>query len=212
MKPAPGASIFVLVGVGGVAVALAWVVVRSRWVSIWTGMGSLYTVLAVLSLGTERLMAGGDLTASSAAGLGLGAAVVLYALTLAFMAEAGSLPLVARQTEQLYAVRSALPLSSAVGVTAFVAAGEELFWRGLAYGAAAHLGGDVGGALLVLAGYVLANAASGSLPVTLAALVGGTVWGGLAWGTGGVLASVVCHAVWSSLMVALPPRPTAPGA
>ncbi|MGH2740730.1 MAG: CPBP family intramembrane glutamic endopeptidase [Actinomycetota bacterium] len=210
MEPSLGIPIVILVSAGAAAVPVAWLLVRSGRLSIWAAMSSLFAILGVVSLGTERLRAGGDISAPAAAGLGLGAAIVFYAVTVAFVAGAASLPLVGRQTEQLYAARSVLPLSSAVGLTGLVAAGEELFWRGLTYGVAAHVAGDVGGGALVLAGYVLTNAASGSLPVTLAALVGGAVWGGLALGTGGVLASMVCHAAWSSLMVAFPPaRPSA---
>ena len=37
------------------------------------------------------------------------------------------------------------------------------------------------------------------------AVVGGVVWAGLTAWTGGVLACVLCHAVWIELMIALPP-------
>jgi membrane protease YdiL (CAAX protease family) len=35
-------------------------------------------------------------------------------------------------------------------------------------------------------------------------VVGGAVWVGLAWWTGGVLASLACHIVWTGMMVAFP--------
>src|SRR5438477_412879 len=38
-----------------------------------------------------------------------------------------------------------------------------------------------------------------------AAVVGGAAWGGLAFWTRGVLAPLLCHAVWTSCMIALPP-------
>jgi membrane protease YdiL (CAAX protease family) len=54
-------------------------------------------------------------------------------------------------------------------------------------------------------GYVVANAASGSLPFVAGAAVGGAVWAGLALWTKGVLASVLCHAVWTAAMLVRPP-------
>jgi membrane protease YdiL (CAAX protease family) len=53
--------------------------------------------------------------------------------------------------------------------------------------------------------YVGANAVSASLPITAAAVVGGAVWTVLAGWTGGVLASVLCHVVWTALMLVVPP-------
>jgi membrane protease YdiL (CAAX protease family) len=35
--------------------------------------------------------------------------------------------------------------------------------------------------------------------------VGGVVWGGLAWWSGGVLASLGSHILWTGLMLLLPP-------
>jgi membrane protease YdiL (CAAX protease family) len=68
--------------------------------------------------------------------------------------------------------------------------------------------GSLAGALLAWGVYVAANAVSGSLPIILGALVGGAVWTALALWTGGVAASLACHAAWTALMVALPPLPT----
>ena len=37
------------------------------------------------------------------------------------------------------------------------------------------------------------------------AIVGGALWGGLAWWSGGVLASLGSHILWTGLMLLLPP-------
>ena len=50
---------------------------------------------------------------------------------------------------------------------------------------------------------MLANLPSANLR-SRPARVGGAVWVGLAWWTGGVLASLACHIVWTGLMVAFP--------
>ncbi|HXF35744.1 MAG TPA: hypothetical protein VNO17_01015, partial [Actinomycetota bacterium] len=65
--------------------------------------------------------------------------------------------------------------------------------------------GDAGGALATWAGYVLVNLASGSPPIVAGALVGGAVWSGLAWWSGGVAASLASHAAWTALMLIGPP-------
>ena len=49
------------------------------------------------------------------------------------------------------------------------------------------------------------NAASGFLALVAGAVVGGAVWGALAWWTHGVLAPLLCHGVWTGLMLVRPP-------
>jgi membrane protease YdiL (CAAX protease family) len=61
------------------------------------------------------------------------------------------------------------------------------------------------GAVVAWLGYVAMNAASGSLPFIAGAVVGGAVWGGLAWWTGGIAAGLASHGVWTALMLARPP-------
>ena len=55
--------------------------------------------------------------------------------------------------------------------------------------------------------YVGANVPSRSLPIVLGAAVGGGVWAALAWWSGGMLASLASHILWTGLMLALPPAP-----
>jgi membrane protease YdiL (CAAX protease family) len=47
---------------------------------------------------------------------------------------------------------------------------------------------------------------SRSLPIVAGALVGGALWGALAWWSGGVLAPLASHILWTGLMLARPPR------
>jgi hypothetical protein len=61
------------------------------------------------------------------------------------------------------------------------------------------------GAAAAWFGYVAVNAASGSLPFLAGAIVGGAVWTGLAWWSGGIVAGLTSHAVWTALMLARPP-------
>jgi membrane protease YdiL (CAAX protease family) len=82
---------------------------------------------------------------------------------------------------------------------------EELFWRGLFQARLDQsLVALVAGVWTWLA-YVGVNLASGSLPIIAGALVGGALWAGLAVWSGGVLASLLSHMLWTGLMLALPP-------
>jgi hypothetical protein len=83
---------------------------------------------------------------------------------------------------------------------------EELFWRGLA---APALGGTslglAGGATVAWGLYVLSNAPSRSLAIVAGAVVGGAVWAWLGWWSGGVLAPLASHILWTGPMLAFPP-------
>jgi membrane protease YdiL (CAAX protease family) len=137
---------------------------------------------------------------------GLGAGLVLYLGTVAFVAVVGRWPGFARQVSTLYARRGSVSIPASVLLAAgLTAPGEELFWRGLFQSHLAAGGSRLLAGVLAWAAYVVANAASLSVPITLAAVVGGGAWGLLAVWTGGVLASVLCHAVWTGLMIGWPP-------
>ena len=60
-------------------------------------------------------------------------------------------------------------------------------------------------ALLTWGAYIVVNLASQNLPIVAGAVVAGAAWSGLALWTHGVVASVVCHCVWTGLMLAVPP-------
>jgi membrane protease YdiL (CAAX protease family) len=85
--------------------------------------------------------------------------------------------------------------------------GEELFYRGLVQRTAAGTWlGLGGGALLTWLLYIIANAPSRSLPIIAGAVVGGFVWCALAWWSGGLVAPLASHMVWTGLMLGVPPR------
>jgi membrane protease YdiL (CAAX protease family) len=91
-------------------------------------------------------------------------------------------------------------------------AGEELFWRGLFLGELERSVGGLAAVVLAWGGFVLANLPSGNLAIVAGAVVGGAVWVALAWWTGGIAASLCCHAAWTALMLALPPAVAEEGA
>jgi membrane protease YdiL (CAAX protease family) len=201
-------AVLVLAAAGAAVAAATWLLVRAGVVSIWTGSASTNGVLAALALLTERVRGPGRLDTWPAVLVGLGAGAALYLATAAFMAVAGRWPPLRRGAAEVYGRRSRMSTSSVVVLAAgVVAPAEEVFWRGLVQGALTASTSPLGGAVLGWAAYVAVNAFSGSVPVALGALVGGAVWSGLAWWSGGILASLACHTLWTALMILRPPIP-----
>jgi membrane protease YdiL (CAAX protease family) len=201
------APVVILILAGFAASAIAWVLIRSGAVSIWTASAAVNGVLALIALLTERVSAG-DLELWPAVIIGAGAGIALYLATAAFMAFAGTWPRLRRGTEEVYGNAEGMSTLGVVALAAIVVApAEELFWRGLVQGVLSAATTPLLGAFLGWAGYVAVNAISGSLPIVLGAVVGGATWAALAWATGGVLAGVACHAVWTALMILRPPLP-----
>jgi hypothetical protein len=197
-----------LVVAAPVVVALAWSVVRRGGVSVWIGMGTAMAILGAVALATGQVPLAARLSGWVAAAIGVAAGAALYLATAAFMATAGRWPPLARHTSALYDQRGGMPLWAALAIGVLVVApGEEIVWRGAVQGIVGATTGPVAAAVLVWVLYVGVNAAAFSIPILLAAAVGGAAWGALALWTGGVAASIACHAVWTGLMIARPPIP-----
>ncbi len=201
----------VALSVGGpLAVAGAWLVVRAGLVTVWTAMGVTLGVLGILAVATGEPRAATELGPWWDLVMGVLAGVALYGATAAFMAVAGRWPPLARQAAELYGNRRDVSPARALGISVLLTApGEELLWRGVVQGALGSAFGPWAAASLAWLAYVAANAVSGSLPIALGAAVGGAAWTALAAWTGGVVASIACHAVWTGLMILLPPVPGA---
>ncbi|HEX9891063.1 MAG TPA: CPBP family glutamic-type intramembrane protease [Actinomycetota bacterium] len=192
----------ILSAVGAVSIALAWLAIRHNIASVWGAMGLVAGLLGVVSLASERVAFIDRTTVPASAGLGVAAGVILYLATWAFLAVAGGWGPLARHTDELYEHRHGVTLARALAIAVLVVApAEELFWRGMVQGVFSAELGTAAGAAAGWALYVAANAASGSIPVILGVAVAGAAWAGLAVWSGGVLVSIVCHAVWTGLMI-----------
>jgi membrane protease YdiL (CAAX protease family) len=201
------APVVFLILAGFAASGIAWVLIRTGAVSIWTASAGVNGVLALIALLTERVSAG-DVEFWPAVIIGAGVGIALYLATAAFMGFAGGWPPLRRGTEEVYGNAEGMSAPGTIALAALVVApAEEVFWRGLVQGVLATATSPLVGAFLGWAGYVAVYAVSGSIPIVLGAVVGGAVWATLAWATGGVLACVACHAVWTALMVLRPPLP-----
>jgi membrane protease YdiL (CAAX protease family) len=192
---------------GALAQALAWVVVRRRGASVWTTTAPVLAVLGVVAIVVARPALSGEVSVPLAFGIGVVVGPAFYAATFAFVR------LVAprwhafdAQARTLYAQRPRLSPAVAIAVAAGIATvGEELFWRGLAVDWAKDaLGADVEAGVVTWVGYAVVNGFSANLAIVAGAVVGGAVWTALAIWSGGVLASIVCHACWTGLMLARP--------
>jgi membrane protease YdiL (CAAX protease family) len=202
--------IVALIVVGGFAVLVAWLLVRAGWVSIWPAMSVTLGLLGAASVATGRVPLSDRVTAGAAMAAGLSAGLGLYLATAAFVLVVRRWAVFDRHVREIYDQRKGLSL----GVALMLAAGvtgpaEELFWRGLFQSRLAEAIGWVGASVVTWACYVVVNLASGNLPIIAGGVVAGAVWGGLALWTHGVLASLLCHVVWTALMLAVPPgRPS----
>lgn len=92
----------------------------------------------------------------------------------------------------LYSLRSGDRVSTIIGPLATMGVAEELVFRG-------YVQGEIGLIGSILA-YTAVQLVVGNWALTLAALLGGAVWGTLAWWTGGLLAPVVAHVLWTSML------------
>src|SRR5439155_24018343 len=200
------AVIIGIAGVGVIAVFVAWRLVAARRASVWVAMGAVEGAAGLAALAAGRAPLSPKVAAGWAALGGLGAGAALYAATAGFVLVVRRWPVFDRHVAEIYDQRKGLSLPVALILAAGVtAAGEELFWRGLVQGRLAESIGWTMGALVTWGVYIVANAASRSLPILAGAIVSGAVWGVLALWTHCVLASLLCLSLLTALMLAFPP-------
>ena len=189
---------------GLVAEGTAWWAVTTRSVSIWASVVPVAGAMgiAALALGPPPLYRGVSPAIACLAGVAAG--IGLYVATRGFLLAIRGWPPFREHAILIYLRQGSVPVALAVLLSVGVSAvGEELFWRGL-FRAHAVSGAPVASAVVSWAGFVLANLPSLNLAIVAAALVGGAVWTVLALWSGGVLASLLCHGLWTGLMLMAP--------
>ncbi len=191
---------------GTLAEFTGWWLVATGRADVWKLMPVVLGTMGIAVVLVRPPVAATATEATTALLVGLGAGLTLYVGTRVFVWLAARWAPFRRDVLEKYGQagevtrRSSLVLSLAIMVPA-----EELFWRGLFQGRLADAVSPAAAALLAWLAYFAANAASRSLPIVAGAIVGGSVWAGLAWWSGGVLASLASHILWTGLMLALPP-------
>lgn len=194
----------------GLAVeALAWWLIAVRRWNVWLVMTPALVAmgLAALVLGTSWSP---KVDEATGIGVGLLAGGLLYAATRGFVHVIRGWSAFRRQSASMYLRREPLSLAGALLVSVvLLVPGEELFWRGLFQVELAEaLGGRTAlAAALSWGAFVAANLPSANLAILAGASVGGAVWTALGWWTGGALAPLTSHAVWTALMLSAPVVP-----
>ncbi len=195
----------VVIGLGIIAETVAWRLVVAGRASVWRVMTPTFALMGAVALLVRRPVLASDMGSGAALALGILAGALLYLATRLFVAVVSGWRAFQRQTTETYALAEGVPIATAAVLAAVMVVGEELFWRALVQPRFAESGRGTGAALTWLA-FVLVNSASSRLPIIAAAVVGGAVWALLAWWTGGMLASLLCHLVWTTSMIVRPPR------
>lgn len=193
---------------GLVVEGATWWWISSRGASVWTTMTPVLVGMGVVALLTGSPQAAEDVTLAAAAGVGLAVGIGLYVATRAFVAiVAPRWDAFREQSVAMYGRRGARSVGAVVALSVLVMVpAEELFWRGLFLPELQSRLDSAGlAALLAWAGFLAANAPSRNLAIVAGAAVGGVIWVGLGVWSGGVLAGLICHVVWTALMLALPP-------
>jgi membrane protease YdiL (CAAX protease family) len=191
---------------GAVVEATGWTLVAVRGVSVWRlmpwvlGAMGIAAAIALPPVAATRVSAGVALVVGLASGLGL------YLATRAFVALAVRVARFRDSVASIYGEAAQVSVATSVVLSlAIMVPAEELFWRGLFQ---AHLDATwsaAAGAVATWLGYTAVNAASRRPPIVLGAIVAGAVWVVLAAWSGGMLASLASHMLWTGLMLVLPP-------
>lgn len=185
--------------VGGLAIALAgWVFLFRRppegiWPRTWITAAGLSVYAMVALAVTDRLdtVMGPIRPEALAAGLSVGGAW-LVATHIGHAVLRRLFPGFLDQITDLYSLREGDRISTMVGPVVAMAGAEELFFRGFVQGRLGLLG--------AVAVYTAVQVVAGKWALTLAALLGGIVWGGLLWWTDGLVAALVAHVLWTGAL------------
>jgi membrane protease YdiL (CAAX protease family) len=191
---------------GLVAEIVAWsLVARGR--NVWTTMTPTLATMGLVALIVGPIAWSPEVAAGVSVVVGLVLGVALYVATRVAIVVIGRWKTFRQHSLEMYRKQGGLSLGVALALSiALSVPGEELFWRGLFQGqlvSALDSRTALAAAIAWLA-FVVANLASRNLAIAAGAIVGGAAWVALAWWTGGVLAPLACHIVWTGMMIAVP--------
>lgn len=195
-----------VIALGLLAEMAGWWRVASRKASVWRAMPVILAAMGIAA-GIVAPWHEPDVSAPTALAVGAATGLALFVVTQAFVWAVARWEPFRRQTLDQYRKAAAVSPSTSLALSLLVMVpAEEVFWRGLTQATLADTGlGTTGGAVVAWALYVVANLPSRSLPIIAAATVGGALWTGLWWWSGGVLAPLASHILWTVSMLALPP-------
>jgi membrane protease YdiL (CAAX protease family) len=192
---------------GLVAEMAGWWLVSAGRADVWRLMPLVLGAMGVAAVLVRPSMLTAGVEAGEAVAVGAGVGAALYVATRAFVWAASHWARFRRDVIEKYQEASTVTLARSLVLSLLVMVpAEELFWRGLTQAGLGEASGSLAvAAVAAWTGYVLANLPSRSLPIVAGAVVGGAVWTALAWWSGGVLAPLASHILWTGSMLALPP-------
>ncbi len=191
---------------GALAEAIGWRLVATGRAMVWRLMPVIFLVMGIAAVVVRRPVAATKVGNGTALAVGLASGLLLYVGTRVFVVIADRWEPFRRHVVEKYQEAAEVPLKEALALSLLIMVpAEELFWRGLFQARLDQsLTALAAGAWTWLA-YIGVNLSSGSLPIIAGAVVGGALWAGLAVWSGGMLASISSHMLWTGLMLALPP-------
>jgi membrane protease YdiL (CAAX protease family) len=143
--------------------------------------------------------------------MGLVSGLALYALFLAGALVVRETPLWSQVQEVVDLTRTTAPAVAALVIVFATSPSEEVLWRGAVFARLTRRYGPGWRPLAATtAAYALFVGLSGSLVLSLAALVCGAVWARQRQVTGSIVPSLVSHALWSLLMFLFIPGVSGP--
>ena len=185
-----------------------WIVVfawrpANFWLLMAAGAGGL-GLCALLVRGPfprDEGVRGIDIPAGAAAAAALYAAFALGRATIGTL-----IPMAPSQIGSVYALRAQAPAwAIALLVTAVIAPGEELFWRGLVQWGLVQRWGPGPGWAAATALYGGAHIAAANPLLVAAALAAGGFWGQLYLRMGRITPVVISHVLWDLAVFVLAP-------
>jgi membrane protease YdiL (CAAX protease family) len=191
---------------GALAEIVGWWLVSTGRFDVWKLMPVVLGSMGVAAMVVRPPVAAADTSTATAVAVGAGTGLALYLGTRVFVWIASRWAPFRRDVLDQYGQAGEVTLARSLVLSlAIMVPAEELFWRGLFQGRLGQATTTAAAAAIAWLGYIVANVASRSLPIVAGAIVGGAVWGALAWWSGGVLASLASHILWTGFMLAFPP-------
>jgi CAAX protease family protein len=192
--------------VGVLMQVVVWRLVARGRVPFWPATATTFAAIGIASLLAGDPSCCRETEAVVASVVGVASGLVFYGATRVVVGLATRHPLLHGAVVDLYRRSQEASFVTVVALTLVIAVpGEELFWRGFVLPELRDATGSVTGAILTWAAAVGVDAAWGSAPLLAGAVVGGALWTGLASWSGGVVAPVASHLVWTGLMLVWPP-------
>jgi membrane protease YdiL (CAAX protease family) len=192
--------------VGVLVQVVVWrLVVRGR-LPFWAATATTFAAIGIVAVVAGNPSCCREEEVALASVVGVASGLVLYGATRVVVDLATRHPVLHRAVADLYRRSRETAFVTALAITLVIGVpGEELFWRGFVLPELRDATGSLTGAILTWAAAVGVSAVWASTPLLAGAVVGGALWTGLAAWSGGVVAPVASHLVWTGLMLVWPP-------